>query len=652
MKVTIKSISLLNFKGIRSFSTDFNADVTEFRGDNGTGKTSLNDAFDWLLYDKDSSGRNNFQIKTLDEQNNVIERIPHEVSAVLDVDGTEIRLRKCFVEVWKKKRGKSEEEFSGHTVERYWNDVPITEKEYNEKIAAICNEEVFRLITNPAYFFSLKKEYQRNFLIQLAGNITNETLAVLHPEFQQLVSDMSGKTTDEYNREIGAQIKRIKADSEGIPQRIDERKRDVPQSEDWNALEAEISSKQSDIDAIEKQISSELEAYNNAVAKQREKIQKKSSLEVEYSKKKQDLVGARTKQYYEQYSEKDRLKVRIQNAEYSIRTERESIEANDRMLATYAQQREDLLAEWRTIKARTITFDNPDDERFICPTCKRPLEAEDIARKQQELTAAFNAETSRLLEDNSRRGKAVKASRERLEQDTKTREQRIAQYEAEIEQAKQNPLFNAVLTMPDTANVVDDPDLVKIQKQIDELTADIETNIILAADQTEKKQRRAQLQQEVTDLRDRLKNRERIEANDKRIKELEAQFKTQNDEIARLEGVQFKIAKFKKCLIDEVESKNNSLFSYVRFKMYEQQINGGERETCEALVNGVPYSTNVNTAARVNAGIDVINAICKAHGIYAPLFIDNKESITKVIPTESQLVLLTKDENYTFITKI
>ena len=652
MKVTIKSISLLNFKGIRSFSTDFNADVTEFRGDNGTGKTSLNDAFDWLLYDKDSSGRNNFQIKTLDEQNNVIERIPHEVSAVLDVDGTEIRLRKCFVEVWKKKRGKSEEEFSGHTVERYWNDVPITEKEYNEKIAAICNEEVFRLITNPAYFFSLKKEYQRNFLIQLAGNITNETLAVLHPEFQQLVSDMSGKTTDEYNREIGAQIKRIKADSEGIPQRIDERKRDVPQSEDWNALEAEISSKQSDIDAIEKQISSELEAYNNAVAKQREKIQKKSSLEVEYSKKKQDLVGARTKQYYEQYSEKDRLKVRIQNAEYSIRTERESIEANDRMLATYAQQREDLLAEWRTIKARTITFDNPDDERFICPTCKRPLEAEDIARKQQELTAAFNAETSRLLEDNSRRGKAVKASRERLEQDTKTREQRIAQYEAEIEQAKQNPLFNAVLTMPDTANVVDDPDLVKIQKQIDELTADIETNIILAADQTEKKQRRAQLQQEVTDLRDRLKNRERIEANDKRIKELEAQFKTQNDEIARLEGVQFKIAKFKKCLIDEVESKINSLFSYVRFKMYEQQINGGERETCEALVNGVPYSTNVNTAARVNAGIDVINAICKANGIYAPLFIDNKESITKVIPTESQLVLLTKDENYTFITKI
>ena len=94
------------------------------------------------------------------------------------------------------------------------------------------------------------------------------------------------------------------------------------------------------------------------------------------------------------------------------------------------------------------------------------------------------------------------------------------------------------------------------------------------------------------------------------------------------------------------------MFSYVRFKMYEQQINGGERETCEALVDGVPYSTNVNTAARVNAGIDVINAISRELNVYAPIFVDNRESVTKLIPTDSQIVNLFKDSNYTFLTKI
>ena len=113
MRVIIKSISLLNFKGVRDFTADFNADITEFRGENGTGKTTLNDAFSWLLYGKDSMGRSDFQIKTLDSDNNVIEKLPHEVSAVLDVDGTEISLRKSFKEIWKKPRGKAEEEFSG-----------------------------------------------------------------------------------------------------------------------------------------------------------------------------------------------------------------------------------------------------------------------------------------------------------------------------------------------------------------------------------------------------------------------------------------------------------------------------------------------------------------------------------------------------------
>jgi hypothetical protein len=35
--------------------------------------------------------------------------------------------------------------------------------------------------------------------------------------------------------------------------------------------------------------------------------------------------------------------------------------------------------------------------------------------------------------------------------------------------------------------------------------------------------------------------------------------------------------------------------------MFETQINGGEAECCEALINGVPFS-DANTASKINAG--------------------------------------------------
>ena len=125
-----------------------------------------------------------------------------------------------------------------------------------------------------------------------------------------------------------------------------------------------------------------------------------------------------------------------------------------------------------------------------------------------------------------------------------------------------------------------------------------------------------------------------------------------NNEIAELEGVEFTIAELKHRLIDKVESRINSMFTLVKFKMYETQINGGEAETCEALVDGVPYSTNLNTAARINAGLDVINAISKHHGIHAPIWIDNRESITNLLHTDSQIINLVKDENYQVLTRI
>ena len=72
MDIRLKSLTLLNFKGVRNQHIEFDATETTLLGENGTGKTTVFDAFWWLFFGKDSTGRKDFEIKTLDSNNKVI----------------------------------------------------------------------------------------------------------------------------------------------------------------------------------------------------------------------------------------------------------------------------------------------------------------------------------------------------------------------------------------------------------------------------------------------------------------------------------------------------------------------------------------------------------------------------------------------------
>ncbi len=232
-EIILTKLSLTNFKGIRSLEIDFGR-KTDIRGANASGKTTVFDAFRWLLFGKSSDDRKDFGIKTYDEQGNVIPRIPHEVTGVLRINGEEITLRKCLVEKWTKKRGSAEETYSGNLLECYWNDVPTSVTEYNAKISGICDEQLFKLITNPWYFTAQRKDVQRAMLFDLAGNIDEEDIVGGNEDFAALLRNLTGKTLDEYKREIVAKKRRVKDSVESIPARIDECNRSMPEKGDEN----------------------------------------------------------------------------------------------------------------------------------------------------------------------------------------------------------------------------------------------------------------------------------------------------------------------------------------------------------------------------------------------------------------------------------
>ena len=122
--IFLKKLIINNFKGIKELNIDFSK-VTNIQGENALGKTSIFDAFTWLMFDKDSKNRTDFKIKPLDENNSTIRGLNPTVTGVLDIDGQEIKLTKTYKEKWTKKRGEAEKTFTGNETIYEINDIPV-----------------------------------------------------------------------------------------------------------------------------------------------------------------------------------------------------------------------------------------------------------------------------------------------------------------------------------------------------------------------------------------------------------------------------------------------------------------------------------------------------------------------------------------------
>ena len=635
---------LVNFKGAKDLTLTFNRGVTRILGRNGSGKTTVFDAFTWLLFGKDSNDKKTFSIKTLDENGEPIMHLPHEVSAVLSVNGEPLTLRRAFTEKWTKRRGSAEAEFTGHEEERFWNDVPCSQREYNEKISDLCNEQVFKLITNPTYFEKQDVATKRALLIRMAGGIKDEEIAAGHNDFVELLAMLTGKRLEEFKREISAKKSRVKSEIEALPERIDERKRDIPGVEDWASIEKEIEGLQAQQKELDDAVADQAEAQRQSSGEKQKLVEqlyqlrgKKTALEFQL---KEQVVGKSREKKIQQ----NKLRNEVTDIVTEVERYNAQIQKLDNKLGELSEQRTQLIDEFRKIKAERLEFSESD---FICPTCHRHFEIDEIADKQEEMTARFNERRAAKLEDNKHRGLAVRANIDKLNEEKEAIRAAIEKANAKIEAAKNEPLYSEDLGDEPQVDISSNEDYKALCQEEDALRSQVE-NFVERFDSTKELQEQSKaISGKITDLKVRLSKRGAIEQNEQRVAELEEQLRSQNMELARLEKLEMTIHEFSKARISYIEDKINAMFRVVKFKMFSKQINGGEVETCETTVNGVPYNGGLNNAMRIIAGLDIINTICKHEGISAPIFVDNAESINELPSMESQLISLVVTEDQT-----
>lgn len=641
-EIILTKLSLTNFKGIRSLEIDFGR-KTDIRGANASGKTTVFDAFRWLLFGKSSDDRKDFGIKTYDEQGNVIPRIPHEVTGVLRINGEEITLRKCLVEKWTKKRGSAEETYSGNLLECYWNDVPTSVTEYNAKISGICDEQLFKLITNPWYFTAQKKDVQRAMLFDLAGNIDEEDIVGRNEDFAALLRNLTGKTLDEYKREIVVKKRRVKDSVESIPARIDECNRSMPEARDWDAIEQEIDKLQSEVSAIDTEIADINKANEMRlidVSRMKQDYIKKASAKADAEN---EIINNAHREYYE----KKRAYEAVQAQAKTLRNERQlmsiTIPRLEHDLQTLKTRHAELLNEWYALKNEQ--FVAPDRDMFVCPTCGQKLKADDIDARIEQMRNAFNSNHADKLEDNKQKGLENKAAITAKESELKSANDKVFAYDADIAEIENSDRFRVEPIEPDYQRIVaEQTDIKAMREDLQALSDKIRTKEAEAGivDTDAVYKRKQELLGKIAELKTQMQVRDIIGRTLKRIAELEDEYRTQQNALAELEKTEYTIQQFRKAQIEHIEERINRMFEIVKFKMFEKQVNGEEVETCEAMVNGVPFS-DLNDAKKMNAGIDIINTICREKKCSAPIVIDNRESVTSILPTQSQIINLIVD---------
>lgn len=483
---------------------------------------------------------------------------------------------------------------------------------------------------------SMKKDAQRQTLFSMAGELRDEDIAAGNKRFIALLNSLTGKTIEEYKRQITAAKNRIKGELQEIPGRIDECKRSMPVVESWIALEKDLKEKQEDIRNVEAMLADLSTSYEKESKVRVEVVKEISQKKVQREQIKSTIENEIMADYRDKKNKRQSLILKLNQCRNNEKAGNASIEEAKSGIEDLKAKRDELVAAWYSINGEQITF---DDNQFVCPTCKRGLDSEDIETLKAEMSETFNANKAARLLENQKQGMSIKARIEASNRTLKTYEQRLEEIQNEIGEIIFDNLYQTEPVEPETASKVSsDQRYITISAEITELEKKIEGEI-KQPENAELKTQRNELQEACRAIERRLINKTTIDNIDKRIAELDTQYKVLSQELAENEGVEFTIDAFSKAKVETVEKRINSMFAVVRWKMFEKQINGGEVPTCEAMVNGVPFS-DVNKADQINAGIDIINAICHHRNVFAPIFVDNAESVNSLLQTNSQIIRL------------
>lgn len=670
MKLKIRSLHMENFKGIKSLDVNF-SNKTSIKGQNAAGKTTIFDAFTWLLFNKNSAGEEKFNVRPLDKDGKRIDNVEIKVVAVLDVDGKEVELSKVQKQNWVKKRGTDTVALQGNVNSFEIDGYPKSEADFKTYVSCLAqSEEMFKMLTNPQYFSSLKWKDQRDILMRLATDVSDVELAQTDAKYVPLLGELEkAPSTDDIRAKFSKALSGWKKKQAEIPVRIDEAEKSKV---DVDVAEQELAK----VDLVRRiaECDKKMENAGSALGDLRSK---EMQLQFDMSGMEQTMNRELSNKRSIMDAELRDCKNKLEHFAVTISLKEKQISDNEKTITDADAERKKLGEQYNSVKAKAFDetpylFDESkwifDESTTVCSLCGQKLPADKIEQLKadfEERKTKAKADAKRKLNDsksdfitqkesNLEEIKAYGfAKKNIIEELTK----KNADLQMEIDSLKKQEqgtftnkeeLCKLLTEIPEEADYSQNEEYAKLKAEHDEVLAKIEklesegTDSVVDELKAEKSDLQAQLN-EVNAIIAKVSMNVEI---DERIADLQAEQKEIGQKVADQEQMLYLLEEFIRFKLDKVSESINSHFKTVNFKLFEMQLNGGMKDCCECTVNGVPYST-LNSGHRIVAGLDIIQSLSELYGVSVPIFVDNAESLNEfnVPDMDAQLILLSVSED-------
>ena len=632
--IRIKRLALENFKCHRNLVLDLNGGNASIYGDNATGKTSIYDALTWLLFGKDShgNGEKNIEIKPLGEDGDVRDHnAVTAVEAVLLVNGEEVTLRRTYQEVWSTKRGRAEATYDGNTSEYYVDGVPCKKYAFTEKVDSLVNEDTFRMLTSVSHFADgISWQARREVLFRVANVAGDREIMLGDEKFFPLIEGMGKLSLEDYKKKLLSDKRAYVGAKTDIPARISECQKTIEDVEgmDFGAARAKVEALSVEKDALEAELLS-IERNTAAEGKRMEIREVQLELTALDNENKAyrasqmagapDMAGMRAALARMQGQHSAKLR--------TVASERAYIESLDRDIAS-ARSR------WIAVNGESFAGGN-------CPTCGQALPAAQL----KAATDSFEAQKKKRLGEIEQTANANKASRVAALDRITSAEVEIADLERLMEKQAE-----ALAKVESNAVAIVDIEgytetRAAIQARITALNGEL-MDIMSGTSAARAKLigQISEIKNEIASWNVYLGKESLLEYSRKRVEELQEDARNAAEKLDAIEAILFLIDEYSRYKTQFVEDSINSMFRIARFRLFREQANGGVEDRCDVVLDGVPY-ININSGAKINVGIDIINTLSRAYGVTVPLFVDNAESVTNLEKSECQIIRLVVSEN-------
>lgn len=631
-RILLKKLVIQNFKGCRERTIEF-GEATNIFGANASGKTTIMDAFCWIMFNKDSTGTEKFDIRPKDSDGNMIDNVEIMVEADLVVDGMTITLQKVQKQNWTKRRGTDTVKLQGNVNTYGIDSFPVSEKEFKEKISSIIPEDLFKLLSDPQAFAALPWKKQREILVRFISEITDaDVLATNETEYALIADEVLSAGVEKATEKAKKAMDKLKERQKELPARIDEASKSLVRVPELSDLELQRNALNEQLEAIQKQRDDAGQAYKDVADIQAEIMQTKldiGAIEQDANAK----LDARRREARRIHSE-------LESRGYDLFQERKRKESELEGLHESLNEKEQLriiLGEkWKKAKAMIM-----DESETVCELCGQTLPSDKI----EEIKANFEKNKASMVDRILQDGYKAKSEIDEIKS-------KISSLKAEIETLKQSwnenssntsKAYEDMNSIPKSVDISDNQEYQALQVKLSNLQMQLGN---MDTGESYKQQlaiRERGIREELDAVNKQFAAVESNERVQERIEELKSEQKDLGQKVADQEQKISLLEQFSRTKMNLLSDKINQKFHSVRFRLFDVQINGGIKDTCVMQVNSngsyVDFWSS-NDAAKMQAGLDVIAALSKLYDVSVPVWLDNRESVSEIPDIDGQVINL------------